>query len=144
MHPVISNRRAILLIILLLLVYAPLAAQERSPDPVKKNTFPPELIIEHQKKIGLTADQQKAIKDEVRGAQAKFTDLQWDLKREMESFVALLEEDQVDEAKTMDALKKMLDLESRIKQTHLGLLIRIKNILTPEQKQTLRQIMQRR
>ncbi|RMD93148.1 MAG: periplasmic heavy metal sensor [Calditrichaeota bacterium] len=132
--------KRILCTLMLLVAYLPLQAQSRGEDPIAKYTFPPELIMKHQSEIGLSQEQKAKIKKEVQTAQAKFTDLQWDLEGEMENLVKLIQKERVDEQQTLAALKRVLDLESQIKQTHLLLAIRIKNILTPQQQATLQKL----
>lgn len=117
-------------------------AQPGGGDPIQENTFPPELVMQHQQIIGLSEAQRTAIKQEIQQAQARFTDLQWDLQQTMESFVGLLRKERVDEQRAVAALKQVLDLESEIKQTHLTLAIRIKNQLTPAQQAQLQKLRQ--
>lgn len=109
-------------------------------DPLKEITFEPELVMQNQQAIGLSDAQRSAIVKQVTDAQAKFTELQWDMQRRMESFVSLLSEAEVDEEKARAALAEVLELESKVKQTHLVLAIRIKNQLTPDQQVKLREI----
>ncbi len=117
---------------------SPLPAQE--PDPLELLTFSPELVMQHQNVIALQEDQAEAIKKEVRQAQGQFTDLEWDLQAKMESFLSLLEKDRVDEEAALLLLEEILELESRIKRIHLTLAIRIKNELSAEQQEQLRQL----
>ncbi len=121
------------------MMFQPLIAQgEFEGDPIEANTFPPELVMRYQQAIGLSEEQRDGIKKEVQTAQNSFTDLEWDLKNEMESFISLIEHDRVDEKKALGQLEKILALETRIKRTHLTLAIRIKNVLTKEQQDQLR------
>lgn len=66
------------------------AQEEHHVDPIGRHTFPPELVIQHQRAIALTEAQRETIKGELQQTQSAFTDLQWDLEREMEIFVSLL------------------------------------------------------
>lgn len=134
------NRKIKTFFLLTVLAGLPLLAQEGPGDPIEQNTFPPELVMQNQQAIGLTEQQRTAIKKEVQTAQAQFTELEWDLQSEMESFIELLSQERVDEQKALLVLKKVLALETKIKQTHLTLAIRIKNQLTPEQQAKLREI----
>jgi len=109
------------------------------PDPIEANTFPPELVMQNQQAIGLSEDQREAIKREIGEAQARFTGFEWDLRNEMETFGALIRPDRVDEQKALSVLERVLTLERKIKETHLTLAIRIKNLLTPEQQARLRE-----
>lgn len=126
--------------ILLLSFSAVRAQQQPQPDPFAGNLFPPELIMQHQQTIGLGEEQKNFLKAELRQTQTRLTELQWDLQDEIEKLTTRMKQDQVDEAQTLTQLDKVLALEREIKRMHIGLLIRIKNKLTPEQQTRLREI----
>lgn len=52
----------------------------------------------------------------------------------------LMKQDHPDEKKVLTQLDKLLDIENEIKRLHLTSMIRIKNILTPEQQNKLREM----
>lgn len=116
------------------------ARQQPQPDPFAGNLFPPELIMQHQQALGLSEEQKNFLKAELRKTQTRLTELQWNLQDEVEKLVALMKQDQVDEAQALTQLDKVLRLERDIKSMHIGLLIRLKNRLTPEQQARLREI----
>ena len=128
---------------LLRLSAATLLAQQPQNDPLGEHLFPPELVMQNQQAIGLNEDQKNFIKAEIQKAQARFTDLQWQLQEEMEKMIALVKESRVDEQQVLAQLEKILALEREIKRTHLGLVIRIKNRLTAEQQAQLQAIKKR-
>ena len=66
--------------------------------------------------------------------------LQWQLDAEKEKLVKLLDADKVDEAKATDQAGHVMDYENRIKSAHLAMLIRVKNLLTPDQQKKLRDL----
>lgn len=109
-------------------------------DPVGENLFPPELVMSHQKAIGLEDAQKTSIRSEILKTQTRFTELQWQLQDAMETLVYLLRKDTVDEPQVLAELDKVLNFEREIKRTQLGLAVRIKNKLTPEQQARLRQL----
>ncbi len=109
-------------------------------DPVRGNLFPPELIMRNQKAIGLTDEQKTTIRGELLQAQTRFTELQWELQDQVESLVSLLKQEKVDEQQALAQLDKVLDVEREIKRAQIGLMVRIKNKLTPEQQAQLREI----
>ncbi len=109
-------------------------------DPIGENLFPPELVMAHQKTIGLDDAQKTAIRSELLKTQTQFTELQWQLQDAMESLVALLKEDKADEAQVLAQLDKVLNTEREVKRAQIRLAVRIKNKLTPEQLARLRQI----
>jgi Spy/CpxP family protein refolding chaperone len=113
------------------------------PDPLGESLFPPELVMQHQQAIGLSEEQKNLIKAEVQKAQARFTELQWQLQSESETMVALVKGPRIDEQQALTQLDKILNLEREIKRTHFTLVVRIKNSLTPEQQARLREIKNR-
>ncbi|MFQ5663944.1 MAG: Spy/CpxP family protein refolding chaperone [Terriglobia bacterium] len=137
--------RILLLGFSLFLVAAPARAQHRTPrpaqrDPIRESLFPPELVMRHQRAIGLEPEQKAYIRKQMRQAQLRFTELQWELEDAAETMRSLLEQDQVDEEQVLGQLEKVLDAERRIKRLQLSLMIRIKNKLTPEQQAQLREL----
>ncbi len=122
--------------ILFVLVTNSLFAQ----DEIEEYIFPPELVMKHQKALALSSDQKNAIKQEVGEAQKKFTDLQWDMQDEMQTFLSLIEMEKVDEPKAVAQLEKVMKIESQIKRTHLTLAIRIKNLLSSDQQAKLQDL----
>jgi Spy/CpxP family protein refolding chaperone len=133
--------RTFCIIGILLLSFSTVRAQQQpQPDPFAGNLFPPELVMQHQQTLGLGEEQKNFLKDELRKTQTRLTELQWEIQEEVEKLTALIKQNQVDEAQTLTQLDKVLSLEREIKRMHIGLLIRIKNKLTPEQQARLREI----
>ncbi len=124
----------------LLLTFGAVSAQQQQPDPFAGNLFPPELVMQHQQTLGVSDVQRSFLKAELRKTQTRLTELQWDVQDEVEKLAALMKQDQVDEAQALTQLDKVLSLERDVKRMHIGLLIRIKNKLTPEQQARLREI----
>ncbi len=56
------------------------------------------------------------------------------------ALAALIKQYQVDEAQVLTQLDEVLGLEREIKRTHMGLLIRVRKKLTPEQQARLREV----
>jgi Spy/CpxP family protein refolding chaperone len=108
-------------------------AQQPDQDPIGQSFFAPELVIQHQEAIGLSAEQKDYLKTEIRQAQLKFTELQWKLQDEMEKMITLVKQPRVDEQQVLGQLEKVLAAEREIKREQVTLLVRIKNKLTAEQ-----------
>ncbi len=115
-------------------------AQQPDQDPIGQSFFAPELVIQHQEAIGLSAEQKDYFKTEIRAAQLKFTELQWKLQDEMEKLVALIKQPRVDEQQILAQLEKVLAAEREVKRQQVTLLVRIKNKLTPEQQAKLSEL----
>jgi len=116
------------------------AQQPAGRDPLTENLFPPELVMSHQKAIGLDDAQRNFIRSELLKAQTRFTEVQWQLQDAMEALVSLLKQTPVDESQVMTQLDKVLSSEREIKRTQIGLLVRIKNKLTPDQQARLQKL----
>jgi Spy/CpxP family protein refolding chaperone len=118
-------------------------AQQPDQDPIGQSFFPPELVIQHQEAIGLSAEQKDYLKTEIRQAQLKFTELQWKLQDEMEKMVSLVKQPHVDEQQVLAQLDRVLAAEREVKKEQITLLVRIKNKLTPEQQGKLSELRSR-
>ena len=117
--------------------------QPPQPDPIGENLFPPELVMQYQQAIGLSEEQRDLIKAEIQKAQARFTDLQWQLQSEVETMASLLKAPRADEQQTLAQLDKILGLERELKRAQFALVVRIKNSLSPEQQARLRELKNR-
>ncbi len=106
-------------------------------DPLAQFMFPPELVMQHQREIGLTDEQKTYLRSEIQRVTLRFTELQWQLQDAMEGLASVMKESSVNEQQALSQLDKILDTEREIKHLHIGLAIRIKNKLTPEQQSRL-------
>jgi Spy/CpxP family protein refolding chaperone len=93
--------------------------------------------MRRQSEIGLDERQRAALVQEVQQAQSDLVPLQFEMSAAGEALSRLLGSPQVDEAKALAEAERVMKLETQIKRRHLALLIRIKNVLTPEQQQAL-------
>ena len=98
--------------------------------------------MENSDEIHITKDQRKAIRGEIRAAQKQLGDLQWDLQDRVEELQEEIATPTVDEDVSIGILTEMLDLEKKIKTGQMILLIRMKNILTHEQIEILKSILE--
>lgn len=123
-------------------VALPVAAQEASPvaDPVFRSLYEPELIMKHRRAIGLTDEQRDAISRLIRELQGKVVSLQWELQDQTSSLATELNKPRVDLDRALDRMGRVLQTERDIKEAHLTLLVRIKNVLRPEQQASLQQL----
>jgi Spy/CpxP family protein refolding chaperone len=124
---------------------APAAAQPRPPGRMGppaflRELFPPQLIMRHQSDIGLTDAQRQAITKEMAAAQADVLDVRWKLEEKTAALTRLLSAEKIDEPAALAAADEVLALEERLKRVRLGLMIRVKNQLTPAQQASLKKL----
>lgn len=134
--------KAQLLFILAGLTLGPLSLGAQTPEAAEEVSFeallyPPELIMQHRRAIELNDEQRDAITRMIQELQGRVVALQWNLLDETQSLKDLLERPRVDQDRALDLLEEVLKREAEIKRAHLELLIRIKNVLTPDQQEAL-------
>ncbi len=131
-------------IVLMSLLSLPVAsqAQERMPaeQGFERYLFPPELVMQHQRQIGLTDEQRAVLTEAITKLQSDVVQLQWQLHDASARLAELLQPSRVDAAAALLQVDRMLEIERTVKKSHLALLIRIKNTLSAEQQATLRDL----
>ena len=121
-------------------VPARVTAQAKQPvadDPLFETLYSPELIMQHRRAIGLTDPQRDAISKMIGDLQGRVVSLQWQLLDQVQQLKEVTSGNRVDLDRSLDQLGDVLDTEGKIKQAHLEMLVRIKNLLTPQQQATL-------
>lgn len=108
-----------------------------NPDPLAHLMFPPDMILNHARQLNLTEEQKTFMRSEIQKATSSFQDLQWKLQDQVEQLHETMKSTSVNEQQALAQLDKVLDLEREIKRLHIGLAVRLKNRLTPEQQQQL-------
>jgi Spy/CpxP family protein refolding chaperone len=109
-------------------------------SPFGRFLFAPELVMGNQEALALTDAQRAAIRDEVRRTQTEFIDRQWKISEEGEKLARLLQAPTVDEKNVLLQVDRILDYEREIKRLQVGLLVRIRNTLTAEQRTRLSEL----
>jgi Spy/CpxP family protein refolding chaperone len=127
--------------------WAPASAQSAPPssaatidDPIARTLFDPELIMKHRRAIDLSDQQRDLISGLIKQLQSNVVSLQWDLQEQSTALAAELARPRVDLDRALDRMGRMMQTERKIKEAHLTLLIRIKNVLRPEQQQALQKL----
>lgn len=134
----------------LALAVTPVSAQDGQPpqepgqtppraphDPLANVMFPPDLVMQHQRELGLTDQQKTYMRGEIGKTSARFNDLQWQLHDAMEALGETMKSNVVNEQQALAQLDRVLETERDIKRLHMELAIKIKNNLTPDQQQKL-------
>ena len=123
-----------------LVVAAPAHAQTAprpEADPFAAVLFPPELIMQHARAIRLNDEQRTTITLHIQQLQTRVVRMQWQLAEQVQALRGTLARPRVDQDRAIDQLNRVLDTEKDIKKAHLEMLIRIKNVLRPEQQTEL-------
>ncbi|WP_395747711.1 Spy/CpxP family protein refolding chaperone [Prosthecobacter sp.] len=131
-----------LLTSLLLCVCPLLAADSPAPknDPFAGAFVPPEVIMQLQSQIGLTQEQQEAIKARLLKTQSSYGELKKKLETENTALAALVKQERPEESAVLAQLDKVLDAEREVKHLHVGLMVAVKNLLNAEQQTKLREM----
>ncbi|HSE18290.1 MAG TPA: hypothetical protein VLB46_14630 [Pyrinomonadaceae bacterium] len=108
-----------------------------NPDPLAHLMFPPDMIMGHARQLNLTDEQKAFMRAEIQKSTAMFQELQWKLQDQMELLHETMKSTSVNEAQALAQLDKVLEIERDIKRLHIGLAVRLKNRLTPEQQEQL-------
>ena len=109
----------------------------RNEDPIGARLFPPELIMSHQQELGIDDKQRTAMLKEIQKTQAQILPLQWQLQSATEQLAKLLDAAPADEAKVLAQADRVMSAEREVKRAHLGLLLRLRNLLRPDQRAQL-------
>jgi Spy/CpxP family protein refolding chaperone len=107
------------------------------PDPLAHLMFPPDMILGHARDLNLTDEQKAFMRAEVQKATSAFQELQWKLQDQAELLHETMKSTSVNEQQALAQLDRVLEIEREIKRLHIGLAVRLKNRLTPEQQEQL-------
>ena len=107
------------------------------PDPLDHLMFPPDMIMGHARQLNLTDEQKAYMRAEIQKTTTMFQELQWKLQDQAELLHETMKSSSVNEQQALAQLDKVLELEREIKRLHIGLAVRLKNRLTPEQQEQL-------
>ena len=131
---------AIAVLILTAVLPTPVTAQSSPENAFDRHLFPPELVMQHQQKIGLRAEQRATITEAIQQLQAKVVDLQWKMQEESQKFGDILARSPVNETEALAQVDRVLAVERDVKRAHIAMLVRIRNTLSAEQQATLRSL----
>ena len=131
---------AIAVIALTAVTTASAGAQNSPENAFDRHLFPPELVMQHQQKIGLRAEQRNTITEAIQQLQTKVVDLQWKMQEESQKFSDILAKSPINETEALAQVDRVLSIEREVKRAHITMLVRIRNTLTAEQQATLRSL----
>lgn len=130
-------------LVLLLVSTESVSGQNKSDDAFARALFDPQLVLKNAQAIGLTPAQRRSVLDELKSAQTALVPLQVDMTEPALELTELLEGTHIDEAKALAKIEQVLRIENEVKKRQAIFVIRVKNILTPEQQAKLREIRER-
>ena len=106
-------------------------------DDLQDTLYEPDFIVDHQKDIGLDDKQRNAIIDAIANAQGDLVRSRWKLQASTADLRALLTADKIDETKALAKADEVMNLERDVKRSKLSMLIKVKNLLTADQRKKL-------
>lgn len=115
-----------------------LSASLTAQDIFKKELFSADLVMKYRTDLGLSDAQAIQIKEAYSAQIGEFNSLKWDLDAALNDLNKSLANTKVDKAGAIAQMKKVTDLEDRLKRTRLGMMIDIKNVLTADQQKMLK------
>lgn len=123
-----------LLVIYLMLLVGMVHGQ----DMFQKELFSADRVMKNREELKLTDAQATKIKKIHAENAGEFSTLKWDLDEETKKLNAMLEDNKPNQAAVQAQMDKVLALESTLKKKKLSALVAIKNELTDEQIETLK------
>jgi Spy/CpxP family protein refolding chaperone len=102
--------------------------------------FPPDFVLANQTALGLSDKQILAITKDVGATHDKLAPMQDNVRTLAGQLHDMLNQSKIDESAALDLASQVHDMEKQIKLTHMGLMIRVKNQLTPDQQDKLKNL----
>ena len=103
---------------------------------------PPDFVMRFQRRLDVTAEQRDLISQKVSELQADVLDLQWQLEDAGQALIDEVSSDSVDVDAAMTHFGRVVEIETSIKRNHIRMLLEVRNILNPEQRRMLAEIME--
>jgi hypothetical protein len=126
--------------LLLAIAGGPAQAQKGGGDVFKGKLFPPNIVLEHKDELGLTKAQFTAIRAAVVKVQANVAEHEWDLGVAYQEVMAELDNTPVDGGKVLEHIEAVLAAENEVKKLQVAMLVELRNLLTEEQMDYLRDV----
>ena len=124
---------AVIVTLLLGIGIAAGAQAQQKGDPFKGKLFPPNVILENQAELDLSKEQFTKIRAAVVDVQANVAEHEWDLREAYMKIMAELDKTPVDEDGVLEHIDAALRAENQVKKLQVAMLVRLKNLLTPQQ-----------
>lgn len=111
-------------------------------DPFGGRLFAPNIVLEHQDELELSDAQRRQIRELVITTQTNINESEWDVREAYREVLRALDEPTINEAAVTDLIEIVLENENKVKTARMMMLIRLRNLLTPEQVGILREATQ--
>jgi len=111
-------------------------AQRQPNDPLQKLLVSPDRLLRHRAELALSDDQVERIRRVMESAGPKSRELQQRANASRNRLAELLAQEGADADATLEQLDAFLSAERELKRHHLQAMIKIRNELTPAQRQT--------
>ena len=126
-------KKGILIVLFACLAFTATMAAGPRADMFHGKLFPPNIILENQADLKLTKEQFKAIKAAVVEVQANIAEFEWDMREAQQNIMAELDQSPVNEKRVLEHVSTVLAAENQVKKQQMTMLIRLRNLLTPDQ-----------
>ena len=127
------------------------SGQDSGPDRstsnreiIKMGLYPPDAIMRHQQRLGISDDQRANISRAVKDFQSSVAELQWEMQNNQQLLRQSLSGYRIETREALSHAERVLGMESEFKLAHFKLLIAIKNELTTEQIDMLKAYIEQR
>jgi len=108
-------------------------AEDLRADVFKGKLFAPNMILEQREELHLTKEQFTEIRAAVVQVQSGVAEYEWDLREAYQALMLELDKAPISEAEVMKYANKALLAENQVKKKQMSMLIKLKNLLHPEQ-----------
>lgn len=139
MHRILSSA-GIAILLAITLPSPSIAQSELARESIQQQLFPPDLIIREASLLQLTDAQRDALMSLVKETKKAMGEIRAKTEEATAKLGSALSESTVKESAALEQLNAVLEIEKEMKQRQFSMLIRAKNLLTPEQQEKLRQV----
>ena len=108
-------------------------------DVFKGKLFPPKMIMQNRDELDMTKKQFTTMRGIILEVQTGVAEHEWDMQEAYKRVLAELDQSPIDEAQVLENIRAVLTAENNVKLSQVTMLIRLRNLLTAEQVEILRQ-----
>ena len=112
--------------------------QADEPDPFHKRLLPVELVMSYRKEIELSQQQSDELGKLVVQMQQSVAQKQWEMQSDYFALIEALDQTRIDEEEAIALVQSAIAAENAIKVEQVRLLVRLRNLLSPQQIEFLR------